>query len=113
MAQQRFRRHDDQRPAFAQRRLPAQHVEELRRRRRLADLDVLLGAQLQVAFQPGRRVFGPAPSWPCGRNMVNPLVWPHFDSPAAMKLSMTTWAPLAKSPNCASQITSASSRTVV
>ena len=30
------------------------------------------------------------------------VVWPHFDSPAAMKLSMITCAEFAKSPNCAS-----------
>ena len=34
------------------------------------------------------------------------LVWPHFASPETMKLSMITWAALAKSPNCASQRTS-------
>ncbi len=32
-------------------------------------------------------------------------VWPHFDSPETMKLSMITCAALAKSPNCASQRT--------
>ena len=35
-------------------------------------------------------------------------VWPHFERPDAMNWSMTTCAPFAKSPNCASQITSAS-----
>ena len=33
---------------------------------------------------------------------------PHFASPEAMKLSMMTWAELAKSPNWASQMTSES-----
>src|SRR5437764_14457550 len=31
----------------------------LRRRRRVADLHVVLGAELQVAFERGGRVFGP------------------------------------------------------
>ena len=37
---------------------------------------------------------------------VRPLRRPHFTSPEAMNWSMTTWAPLTKSPYCASQITS-------
>ena len=36
--------------------------------------------------------------------MVRPLRRPHFTSPEAMNWSITTCAPLAKSPNCASQI---------
>ena len=46
---------------------------------------------------------GPAPSYPWGRSSVSRVGWPHFDSPETMKLSMITWAALAKSPNCASQ----------
>ena len=34
------------------------------------------------------------------------LRWPHLSSAATKKLSMMIWAPLAKSPNCASQATS-------
>jgi hypothetical protein len=34
------------------------------------------------------------------------LTRPHFTSPEAMNWSITTCAPLAKSPNCASQIVS-------
>ncbi len=48
---------------------------------------------------------GPEPSYPCGSSRVIRVVCPHFDSPAAMKLSMITWAELAKSPNWASQRT--------
>ena len=33
------------------------------------------------------------------------MVWPHFDSPETMKLSMITWAAFPKSPNCASHST--------
>ena len=35
--------------------------------------------------------------------MTRPLARPHFDSAEAMNWSMITWAPLAKSPNWASQ----------
>ncbi|SST09296.1 Uncharacterised protein [Acinetobacter baumannii] len=38
--------------------------------------------------------------------MVRPQSRPHLLSPLVMNWSMTTWAPLAKSPNWASQITS-------
>jgi hypothetical protein len=33
--------------------------------------------------------------------------WPHFTSPEEMNSSTIDWAPLTKSPNCASHITSA------
>ena len=33
--------------------------------------------------------------------------WPHFTSPEEMNSSITDWAPLTKSPNCASQATRA------
>ena len=49
---------------------------------------------------------GPCPSKPCGRYIVSPHMRPHFASPEAMNWSITTWAPLTKSPNCASQMTS-------
>ena len=48
---------------------------------------------------------GPDPSYPCGSSRVNRVVWPHFASPEAMKLSMITCAALPKSPNCASHST--------
>ncbi|MCY1505896.1 hypothetical protein D9M68_401240 [compost metagenome] len=51
VAQQRLRRHHDQRLAQRTDHLAAQHVVDLSRGGRYADLDVLLGAQLQVAFQ--------------------------------------------------------------
>src|SRR5256885_16902119 len=51
---------------------------------------------------------GPCPSWPCGSSRVRAVCWPHFASPDEMNSSTTDCAPLAKSPNCASQSTSAS-----
>jgi len=45
---------------------------------------------------------------PCGRSSTSPDVWPHFWYDADMYWSIMTWAPFTKSPNCASQITSAS-----
>ncbi len=41
--------------------LPAQHVEELRRRRQVADLDVVLGGELQEPLDARARVLGPLP----------------------------------------------------
>ena len=51
---------------------------------------------------------GPWPSWPCGSSRVSALRWPHLTSPEDRNSSTTDWAPLAKSPNCASQATKAS-----
>ena len=53
---------------------------------------------------------GPWPSWPCGSSMTTPDFWPHLVSPEEMYSSMTDWAPLTKSPNCASQMVRASGR---
>jgi hypothetical protein len=40
--------------------------------------------------------------------MTRPEVCSHLSSPAVMNWSMITWAPLTKSPNCASHMISAS-----
>jgi len=71
-----------------------------------------------VMFWPAARVrnrsrraeecSGPWPSKPWGSSSTRPEAWPHFSSAATRKLSMMIWAPLAKSPNCASQTTRAS-----
>ena len=45
---------------------------------------------------------GPAPSKPWGNSNTNPVWRSHLVSLPKMKLSMMIWAPLAKSPNCAS-----------
>jgi len=51
---------------------------------------------------------GPWPSYPCGSSSTSPDVWPHLSSAATRYSSMIVWAPLPKSPNCASHTTSAS-----
>ena len=51
---------------------------------------------------------GPWPSKPWGSSSPRLLRWPHLSSAATMNWSMMIWAPLAKSPNCASHSTSAS-----
>ena len=50
---------------------------------------------------------GPWPSMPCGSRRTTSEVWPHLASPEEMNSSMIDWAPLTKSPNWASQTTSA------
>ena len=50
---------------------------------------------------------GPWPSRPCGSSMTTPERWPHLASPELMNSSITICAPSTKSPNCASQSTSA------
>ena len=56
-----FGRHHDQRLAVPAQHLPAQHVEDLRRRRRHAHLHVVLRAELQEALGTRRRVLGALP----------------------------------------------------
>ena len=52
VAQQRLRRHQDQRLADLALQLPAQDVEVIRRRRAIGDLHVVFGAHLQEALEP-------------------------------------------------------------
>src|SRR6185369_2082076 len=54
---------------------------------------------------------GPWPSKPWGSSSDRLLCWPHLSAAATMNWSITIWAPFAKSPNCASQHTSASDAT--
>ncbi len=56
MAQQALGRHDDQRLAPGPQHLAAQQVEELRRRGRLHDLEVVLGGELQEALEAAAAV---------------------------------------------------------
>ena len=51
---------------------------------------------------------GPWPSKPWGSSIARRLRWPHLSLAATTNWSITICAPLAKSPNCASQHTSAS-----
>ena len=54
--QQSLRRHYDERPRGGVERLPADQVEVLRPRRRVRNADVLLGGELEEAFETGARV---------------------------------------------------------
>ena len=56
VAQQRLRRHQDQRLAEVALQLPAQDMEIVSRRRDVGDLHVVFGAKLQEALEPGRRM---------------------------------------------------------
>src|SRR5438309_729400 len=59
MPQQAFRRHDDQRFAPGSQGLAAQQMKVLGWRRRISDLDVIAGSELQEALEPGARMFRP------------------------------------------------------
>ena len=59
MAQQRLRRHHDQRFALHAHRLTAQHVEDLSRRSRHTNFHIVFGTGLHEAFQTGRGVLRP------------------------------------------------------
>src|SRR5260221_613942 len=59
MAQHAFRRENNKRFAPRPPRLTAQHMEILRGVRRLADLDVVLGGELQKTFEASAGVFRP------------------------------------------------------
>ena len=73
VAQQALGRHDDQRLAPLPQHLPAQQVEVLRRRRRLDDLDVVLGAQLQEALDARARMLRPLPFVAVRQQHTRPL----------------------------------------
>ena len=59
VAQQRLRRHQDQRLAEVALELAAQDVEIVRRRRAIGDLHIVLGAHLQKALEPRRGMLRP------------------------------------------------------
>ena len=59
VAQQRLRRHQDQRLAEVALQLPAQDVEIVGRRREVGDLHVVFGAKLQEALEPRRGMLRP------------------------------------------------------
>ncbi|CPR55807.1 Uncharacterised protein [Salmonella enterica subsp. enterica serovar Bovismorbificans] len=61
VTQQRFRRHHHQRTTHPAQRLTAQHMVDLRRGGRHANLHILLGAKLQITFQTRGRVLRPLP----------------------------------------------------
>ena len=76
-----FGRHDDQRLAEQADHLPAQQVEDLRRRGRLADLHVVLGAQLQEALEARRRVLRALPLVAVRQQQREAAARPHLVSP--------------------------------
>ena len=59
--QQRLGRHHDQRLAEIAQHLPPQDVEIIGRRGAVGDLDIVLGAQLQIALEPRRAMLRPLP----------------------------------------------------
>ena len=59
MAQQRFWRHQDQRFADVALQLTPQDVKIIGGRRAIRHLHIVLGAQLQIAFEPRRGMFRP------------------------------------------------------
>ena len=61
MAEQRLGRHQDQRLAEIAPHLPPQDVEIIRGRGAIGDLQIVLGAQLQIALEPRGGVFRPLP----------------------------------------------------
>src|SRR5262249_16799373 len=61
MTKEALRREDDERLPPGAEHLTAERVEEPRRRRQVADLDVVLGRQLQEAFDARARVLRPLP----------------------------------------------------
>ncbi len=62
--QQRLGRHHDQRLAEIAPHLPPEDVEIIGRRGAVGDLEIVLGAKLQIAFEPGRAVLRPLPFEP-------------------------------------------------
>ena len=89
--------------------LAAQEVEVLRRGGGVDDLDVVLGGRASgTARCAPSSARGPGPRSRAAAAAPAPFCWPHLSSAATMYWSMMIWAPLTKSPNCASHITSAS-----
>ena len=109
MTQHALRSKADERLAPLAQRLAAKQVEVLPRGRRLAHLHVVACAELQIALDAGAGVFRTL-AFVAVRQQQTPgrVSRSHLSSPAAMNWSMMICAPLAKSPNCASHITSAS-----
>ena len=56
MAQQRLRRHQNQRLAEIAMQLPPQNMEIIRGRRAVGDLPIIFRRELKIAFQAGGRV---------------------------------------------------------
>ena len=107
MAQQRLRRHHDERLARVVLHLPAQRVEVLRGRRRIDHLHVPLGAQRQEALEARGRVLRSLSFVAVRQEHHQAAVLSPLLLGAEMNWSMMICAPFMKSPNCASHNTSA------
>ena len=104
------RQHDQrQRIGAKQRRLAPQQMKILRRRRAVGDAHVDVGAQLQKTLGPRAGMIGPlslvAHAAAAARATASGPTCARADT---MNSSMITCAPLMKSPDCASQMTSRS-----
>ena len=84
--------------------LPPEQMEDLGRGRWRGDLQILFSAEREKPLDPGAGMLGAVPFVAVGQEQDEAGSLPHLLSPDAMNWSMITWAPLAKSPNWASQI---------
>ena len=82
-------------------------MKVLRRRGRMDDLDVVLGGQRRNRSSRALECSGPCPRSRAAAAAPGRESRRHLSSALAMNWSMITCAALTKSPNCASQITSA------
>ncbi len=111
IAQHALRGHDDERfTDLRPQRLAAQQVEVAGRGRGIGDLDVVLGAGLEIALQPGTGVFRALAVIAVGQEQDDAGGLAPLGFGANDVLSMMICAPLAKSPNWASQRTSMSGK---
>ena len=111
MTQQALRREDDQRQRIdgQERRLAAQQMKVLRRGRAVGDAHVDVGGELKEPLRPRAGVIG-ALAFVRRAAAASRATAPGPTSPRAdsTNSSSIVWAPLMKSPYCASQITSRS-----
>ena len=91
-----------------QTRLAPQQVEILRRGRAVGDAQIILGGELQEALQPRAGMLRPLALVAVRQQQHQRRHCRHLARAAAMNWSIITCPALAKSPNCASQSTSAS-----
>ena len=104
MTQQTLRRHDDERLSQRPQHLPAQHVEHLRGRRGYAHLDVVFGAELQEALEPGRGMLRPLAFVAVRQEQREPRQPPPFGFARTDELIDDHLGAVAKSPNWPSQM---------
>ena len=108
MAQHALWSENDQRLAPAAASLPSEQVEILRGVGGLADLDIVFASELHEALDARAGMFRPLAFVAMRKKQHQAGGQIPFIFAALMNWSMMTCAPLTKSPNCASQRTSAS-----